>query len=91
MDQIHICLEKGSYLDTRHAIDRQNERQIARPEILYVLKNGYHEKRKDKFDEAYKSWNYSVRGKTVDRRELRVIVSFDESGMLIITAIDLEM
>ena len=91
MDQIRLCIEKGSYLDTRHAIDRQNERQITRPEILYVLKNGYHEKRKDKFDESYNSWNYSVRGKTVDRRELRVIVSFDESGMLIITAIDLEM
>ncbi len=91
MDQIRLCIEKGAYLDTRHAIDRQNERQITRPEILYVLKNGYHEKRKDKFDEACNSWNYSVRGKTVDRRELRVIVSFDESGMLIITAIDLEM
>ena len=49
------------------------------------------EKRKDKFDEAYNSWNYSVRGKTVDLRELRVIVSFDDSGMLIITAIDLEV
>jgi hypothetical protein len=89
MFQIGLCIERGTYLDTRHAFDRQNERQISRPEVLYVLKNGHHEKRKDKFDEAYHSWNYSVRGKTVDRRELRVIVSFDELGMLIITAIDL--
>lgn len=66
-----------------------DERDITRPEILYVLKNGHHEKRKDKFDEFYKAWNYAVRGKTLDRRELRIVVSFDKDGMLIITAIDL--
>ena len=87
---IRKCIEEGRYLDTRHVEDRQNERQINRPEILHVLKNGYHEKKKDKFDEFYKSWNYAVRGKTVDRRELRIIVSFNENGMLIITAIELK-
>jgi hypothetical protein len=51
---------------------------------------GYHEKKKDKFNNFHHVWNYSVRGKTVDRRELRVIVSFDENGMLIITAIELK-
>lgn len=30
-----------------------------------------------------------MRGRTVDRREIRVIVSFEENGMLIITAIEL--
>ena len=87
---IRKCIEEGRYLDSRHATDRQNERRINRPEILHVLRNGYHEKKKDKFDEFYESWNYAVRGKTVDRRELRIIVSFDENGMLIITAIELK-
>jgi hypothetical protein len=87
--EIRMCLDEGRFLDTRHAHGRQDERQITRPEILFVLKNGYHEKKKDKFDEFYKAWNYAVRGKTLDRRELRIIVSFDEAGMLIITAIDL--
>lgn len=87
---IRKCVEEGRYLDTWHAEDRQNERRINRPEILYVLKNGHHEKKKDKFDEFYNSWNYAVRGKTVDRRELRVVVSFDKNGMLIITAIELK-
>ena len=90
MPIVHACVEDGRYLDTRHATDRQYERKVNRPEILYVLKHGYHEKKKDKFDEYYQAWNYSVRGKTVDRRELRVVVSFDPSGMLIITAIELK-
>jgi Domain of unknown function (DUF4258) len=91
MSVIRACIEDGRYLDTRHAFERQDERRISRPEILYVLKNGHHEKKKDKFDEFHREWNYAVQGKTVDRRNLRVIVSFDEaSGMLIITAIELK-
>lgn len=77
------------YLDTRHATQRQSERNVTRPEILYALVNGFHEKRKDKFEESYNAWNYSIRGKTIDARSLRIIVSFDENDMLIITAIDL--
>ena len=76
MSVIRACLQEGRYVDTRHALERQDERRINRPDILYVLKHGHH------------SWNYSVRGETVDRRELRVIVSFDEDGMLIITALE---
>ena len=48
-----------------------------------------HDKNKDKFVEEFNAWNYSIKGKTIDKRELRVIVSFDEAGMLIITAIEL--
>lgn len=91
MTLIRNCIEQGRYLDTRHALERQVERAINRNEILYVLKNGYHEKKKDKFDELYQAWNYAVRGKTLDRRELRVVISFeDASGMLLITAIELK-
>ncbi len=89
MAVIRTCIEAGRYLDTRHAFERQGERQITRPELLYVLKTGHHEKKKDQFEERFRSWNYSVRGKTVDRRPIQVVISFDENGMLIITAIDL--
>ncbi len=90
MVKIRECLDTGKYLDTRHATERQAERDITRPEILRVLRTGFHEKRKDQFKEEYQAWNYSVRGKTVDARNLRVIISFDPSGMLIISAIDLD-
>ncbi len=88
--EVRRCIEPGRYLDTRHAAARQAERDITRPEILQVLRHGHHEKRKDSFDTLHQAWNYAVRGKTVDQKELRVIVSFDEAGMLIITAIELE-
>jgi hypothetical protein len=67
------------------------ERVISLPEVFHVLRNGFHEKRKDKYEELYKAWSYSIRGKTVDNRRLRIVVSFEsETGMLIITAVDLD-
>ena len=89
METIRKCVKEGRYLDTRHATQRQTERNVTRPEYLHALWNGYHEKQKDTFADAYNAWNYSVRGKTIDARALRVVVSFDENNMLIITAIDL--
>ena len=89
--KIQSCLESGRYLDTRHASKRRVERVISLPEVLHVLRNGFHEKRKDKYEEIYKAWSYSIRGKTVDNRRLRIVVSFEgETGMLIITAVDLD-
>lgn len=54
-----------------------------------VLMNGHHEKRKDKFRDEFSNWAYAIKGKTIDNRKLRVIVSFDSDGMMIITVIDL--
>jgi hypothetical protein len=90
MNHIRYCIDTGRFLDTRHAVERQLGRQISRLDLLFALKNGFHEKAKDKFDENYQAWNYSIRGKTVDAQNLRIIVSFDENGMLIITAIVLK-
>ena len=61
------------------------ERSIDLPDVLYVLKNGYHEKAKSIFDEAFETWKYAVRGKTVDNYDIRIIIAFDENNMLIIT------
>lgn len=89
LDAVRSSLESGHYFDTRHATDRQAERSISRTEVVYVLKHGRHEKSKDQYQERYWTWNYAIRGKTIDRRDVRVIVSFDENNMLIITAIEL--
>lgn len=88
---VHHCLDENRYHYTRHVLERQRERGIIRPEILYVLRGGFHESRKDFFDESFQAWNYAIRGKTVDLRDLRVIVSFDENYLLIVTAIDLDV
>ena len=51
---------------------------------------GHHEKRKDEFKPEFSAWNYAIRGKTLDKRDLRIAVSFNESTkLLIITAIEI--
>ena len=88
--EVRQCAEDGNYVLLKHARERGFERGITEPEWLYVLRNGWHEKRKDQYDDFHESWSYSIRGKTVDERELRVIVSFDDDPqMLIVTLIDL--
>jgi hypothetical protein len=88
LDRVRYCVQHARYYDTRHATDRQTQRAITRPEILHVLTNGRHEQSKDTYQERYRSWNYAIRGRTIDRRDVRVIVSFDDNNMLIITAIE---
>ncbi len=90
LEQARSCIDSGRYLDTAHSSERGGQRFISRPEILYVLRHGYHEKRKDQYNTHYCTWDYAIRGRTVDGRELHVVVAFDDNGMLIITAIDLE-
>lgn len=87
LKMIRHTVETGNYLDTRHANDRRTERLISRLEMEYVLLHGRHEKRKDQYEEIHQSWNYAIRGKTIDKRDLRVIVSF-ENKMLVITAME---
>jgi hypothetical protein len=81
--------EEGNYTSTLHSGERQGERKITILEALSILRNGYREESKDEFKTEYSAWNYAMRGKTIDARELRVVVSFDAEGMLIITAIEL--
>lgn len=73
-----------------HANQRLKEREIIKPEVEFVLANGHHEARKDQFNEVFQAWDYSIRGKTVDGRELRVVVGFIEPQVLIVTVIDLD-
>lgn len=86
--KISECIKRGSYRVTLHALDRQLERNIDLPDVVYVLTNGYHEKKKTSFDEVFQTWKYVVRGKTLEQVEVRIILAFDEREMLIITVID---
>jgi hypothetical protein len=83
--KIRDCLDKGLYRQSKHAIERELERKIDLPDVLYVLKNGYHEKQKTSFDELFHAWKYAIRGKTVDGIDIRIIIAFDSTGMMIIT------
>lgn len=90
LQQIRICLRSGRYQFTKHALERTTERDISIPDIMHVLRKGSHEKAKDCWDTNYDTWNYSIRGRTLEDQLIRVIVSFNEMGLLIITVIRLE-
>lgn len=76
--QIKEHVGKGTYLVKQHAIQKQKERLIRLPDILYVLEKGGHEREKDEFDIRSQGWKYAIRGKTIDHVDLRVIVALYE-------------
>jgi Domain of unknown function (DUF4258) len=83
--KIRDCIDKGLYRQSKHVFERELERKIDLPDVLYILKNGYHEKQKTSFDETFQTWKYAVRGKTLDEIDIRAIIAFDDIGMMIIT------
>ncbi len=89
MKTILECLEKGILTYSTHALDRFKGRQVTQMEVKDILRFGRHEKQRDRFDEPYKRWSYSIIGTTrADGRLLRVVVAFPESKMLVVTVID---
>ncbi len=82
------CLESGRFYDTRHAIDQKSARAISLLEIRMIIETGFWERKKDEYKPEYQAWSYSIRGKTIDNRDLRIIISFDKEVLLFITAID---
>jgi hypothetical protein len=92
LDLARDCIKKGDYRDSRHASGRKDEREITLLEVIEVMNGGHREPSKDKYDEGYKSWSYAIRGRTIDDRDLRIAVAFEEADtmLLFVTAIDLE-
>jgi len=91
LELARTCIENGRYTATYHAKVRQIERLVPLPDVIYAIEHGHHEKRKDQFEEIYGAWSYSIRGKTTDKRDLRVVISFDEkTELLIITVVVLK-
>jgi len=81
---IRECIAKGKYMPSMHATVRCKERGITLSEILYVLKNGYHEQEKSSFDEAEFAWKYAIRHK-IEFNDIRIIIAFKDGVLHIIT------
>ena len=85
--RVRVAVAEGRFRTSFHARLRQSQRSITLPAILFVLNNGRHEKSQDKFDDAFQTWNYAIRGLSNSQEDTRVIVSFDEeSALVVITA-----
>lgn len=89
IDAVRQCARDGNY--TEHGELRMLERGFTDADVQNVLLYGWWEKRKDQFDTVFNTWKYALRGKSFDGdRTIRVVVAFDDDGMLIITVIDVD-
>jgi hypothetical protein len=88
MQAIHAAIKSGAYRFTEHTLRRLQERDVNKPELIEILLQGWHESAKDMLLEPLKAWNYAIRGKTLEGREIRVIVAL-QPILLVITVIDL--
>lgn len=79
----------GVFIILPHATLRREERQVTVAGITFVLIHGDREPAKDEFKVEFAAWNYAMRGQTLDGRNLRIAVTFDENAMLIVTVIPL--
>jgi hypothetical protein len=90
LSAIRKNLDSGHYWHTAHAVSRALERGIPLPEILFALRRGKRREDLDRFDREFDAWNYVIEGRNPNGDELRVVVSFDSSGrLLIVTVIEL--
>ena len=87
---IKVFEKDGYYNFVHHARKRLADRAVTVLEISQVIERGFHEARKDVFRAEFGDWNYSIRGKTLDGRDIRLAIAIKSDGFLVITAIDLE-
>jgi hypothetical protein len=82
---LRACLEQDQYRFEPSAWNRLRELNISLNDALYVLRFGSID-REPEFDAAFGHWSFTVRGKTVDEKELTIIFAFVEiEGVLILT------
>ncbi|WP_115712761.1 DUF4258 domain-containing protein [Legionella sainthelensi] len=92
-------IKEKNYLFMPHARQRGQERNISDLDVLNILegKPGYERsrnKQKDSYELQYlneqpQDWKYCIEGKDIDGKKVRIIISFTEDLMPIITVINI--
>ncbi|HAT2038520.1 TPA: DUF4258 domain-containing protein [Legionella pneumophila] len=92
-------IKERNYLFVKHAKERQQQRNISELDVLNILegKSGYDRKRnksKDSYESNYihekpQDWKYCIEGKDIDEKKVRIIRTFTDDLMPIITVINL--
>jgi hypothetical protein len=83
----------GEYIFLKHAKLRQQDRQINDMDVLHILKGNVkrkRNKRKDSYDPGKQDWKYCVEGFDMDGLKIRVIITFEEAYLLVITVIRID-
>lgn len=93
---IEKCTADKDYIILPHAKKRQIDRNITDIDILDILENKGNRKRKrnkkkDEYEDGFIDWKYCIEGLDLDEEtKIRIIISFDESNLLVITVIRLD-
>ncbi len=93
LDAVKEAINNGRYIVSRHAWKRSFDREISLPDIKHVLFTGHHESKKDQWSTEFKTWKYSIKGKTFNKVNARVVIAIDDTGdelLIIITVINLD-
>lgn len=83
-------ISQGNYIFLAHAEKRLKDRFITDIDVLDVLENKSNRKRnnsKETYTAGHQDWNYCIEGYDLDGRKIRIIISFDNELMLVITVI----
>jgi hypothetical protein len=89
-------IREKKYIFTSHAQQRGEERNISDLDVLNILenKNGYsrtRNKQKDTYEAGCINeqpvWRYCIEGNDIDENKIRLVITFDEYNMLIVTVI----
>ena len=86
---IKTSLDVGHYVILPHARLRCQERKVLPRDIEVVLKKGKRIKSRDRFDPFYHTWSYVFEGKTIEERDLRVVIIINDK-LQIVTVVILE-
>ena len=83
-------ISQGNYIFLAHAEKRLKDRFITDIDVLDILENKSNRKRnksKETYTAGHQDWNYCIEGYDLDGRKIRIIISFDNELMLVITVI----
>lgn len=98
--KVRKFVERRLFHVTGHAKKRMENREVTILEILQVLKRYRRDAKHDEYKEydsggnQINRWSYAFKGKTLDKRTLRIAVSLiteQERSLLIVTVIDLDI
>jgi hypothetical protein len=87
---LDIKIANAEYIFKKHARQRQIDRTISELEVLDILegksrRNRHRNKNKDKYEEGREDWNYCIEGQNLDKKKIRIIISFESNMIPIIT------
>jgi len=94
-DSIYLSILNKNYIFVAHAKKRLKDRNVTDIEVLDILENKERckrkrNKKKDSYIKGHQDWNYCIEGVDLDGEKIRIIISFNEELMLIITVIRLK-